>query len=328
MKHISINILKPAQINISSTIDKVIILNRSLPAKDKLANNIAEGILTGEGIMVDRGGSRECLKGVINKLANSPRFKAVIDRSESYKGTGTDRFPELLNWKQVQDICNQYNADALITLATFDSDKTVRYKEGTKIITKDNKKIKVPDIKAYMDIVVKSGWRIYDAKNKIIIDEHVFEDISSWNGSGRTEKQAKSNLPPLRNAISDAGYYAGQMYASRISPQWIWVSRRYYKKANDDFKRARRMADSEEWEEAAKIWKKYVNVNDPKIAGYATYNMGLAAEVRGDLEAALDWIKTSYVDFNNKKARDYKRKIEIRIKDQERLEQQLNTVVE
>ena len=38
-------------------------------------------------------------------------------------------------------------------------------------------------------------------------------------------------------------------------------------------------------------WKNLVNLNDKKIASKASYNMALAAEIKGSLNIAIDWAK-------------------------------------
>jgi hypothetical protein len=79
-----------------------------------------------------------------------------------------------------------------------------------------------------------------------------------------------------------------------------------------------------EWAAAAEIWNKYVNDPDPKIAGWACHNMALAAEMEGDLDAAVEWAKKAYLDYNNKKSRNYINILKNRIADQAKLKEQLD----
>ena len=178
---------------------------------------------------------------------------------------------------------------------------------------------------ASLDVAIEAGWRIYDPKSKRILDQNVFTDHKVFNGEGLSEKEAQKKLPVSRLAVKDAGHFAGTQYAFRISPMWVWVSRSYYKKGNDDFEYAKFDVKADQWEKAIEKWKKYVKDPDPKIAGYACYNMALGAEIYGDLETAAEWAKKSYTDYHNKKAYSYLKQIEQRIRDQERLQEQMKT---
>ena len=51
--------------------------------------------------------------------------------------------------------------------------------------------------------------------------------------------------------------------------------------------------------------KKYVNHENKHIAGRACYNMALACEANGKILLAIDWIKKSTINLNNKKAANY-----------------------
>jgi len=321
----SIQILIPAQINVPSHIKKVVIANRSLPAKGE-GNQLKiflEGFITGESILADREGSMNCVDGLANKLVSSPRFEASLMNTLDLRGTGTRQFPIPLDWKEVERVCKQYNADALILLETFDSN--LHIKEGDKDVkrTVDGKEIIVKEFLADLNINVNAGWRIYDIKNKRIVDESTFTDEKGWGARGENPKKARAGLPDKRRAINDAGYFAGQQYGVRISPNWIWSGRSYFVKGHDDFKTAKRFARAKDWDGAAEIWMKSTTDADPKVAGRAAYNMALFHEVKGNLDEALEWAEKAYKNYNIKKGREYINILNRRIMDQQRLEKQM-----
>jgi hypothetical protein len=128
----SVQVLVPAEITVPHHIKKLAIANRSLPAKGEQFSNFIEGFLTGESIWGDKEGSKRCIEGLANKLNSSPRFGATISHT-SLKGTGTREFSVPLQWNMVNNICKQYNADALILLETFDSN--IAFKTDKKIRT-------------------------------------------------------------------------------------------------------------------------------------------------------------------------------------------------
>lgn len=321
---LSVEVLKPAEITVPSDIKTLAVVNRSLPGEGSHLNNIVEGVITGEGLFVDREASGNTVAGVADKLISSPRFKVTVPTGIDLRGTGTAKWPEPLAWSEVKDICQKYSADALITLETFDSNVGRSFSVTEKTKTVDGASVKYLEHLAKLDISIEAGWRIYYPKSNKIVDQNVFVDHKFFDGVGLSKEEAEKNLPVSRYAIKDAGHFAGEMYAFRISPMWVWVSRRYYKKGNDDFVNAKFDVRADQWDKAAEKWSKYVNDSDYKIAGYACYNMALASEIEGDLAKSLEWAKKSYTDFHLKPALSYSRIIEQRIRDQAKLKEQMD----
>ncbi len=319
---ISLNVLVPADINVPQDIKRLAAVNRSLPAKGEGFNNVLEGVVTGEGLFVDKDASRRTIDGIANGLASSPRFTIAIPNLE-LKGTGTAQWPLPLDWPQVEKICKDNQTDALLVLETFDSNNSHNTTTVNKKRTENGKEIPYVEFVAHLGIAINAGWRIYDPKNKKIIDQNVYVDRMDWEKNGPTEKDAIKLLPSQRNATMDAGYFAGQQYARRISPTWVWTSRSYYVKGIDSFKTAKRKVQSQQWNEAAEIWQAALKDPKQKVAGRAAFNLALAAEVDGKLDVAVEWAKKAYSDYGCKAARSYTNVLYQRLNDQERLKQQM-----
>jgi uncharacterized protein DUF6340 len=328
MSSISVNVMRPGDITLPAHFNKIAVLNRSLPAKNKQLGNIVEGILTGEGILMDRQGSKEAIYGISSIMMKSPRFEVVQPAGVELRGTGTGSFPSPLNWADVEKICNENGADALLLLEAFDSNSRVAMSHNDKKVKQqDGTYTTRQEYDADMKMTVTSGWRLYDPKHKTIVDEYRGNDFLHFHGRGWDEHAATSNLPPKRDAVNKTGYYAGQQYGYRISPMPIRVTRKYYKKGSPDMEKAARLAVANNWKGAAKLWKPMAERSaNEKLAGNAAYNMAVASEVEGKLEIALMWAKKSYVDYGNKKARSYISIIERRIADQKRLKDQFEGV--
>ncbi len=113
-------------------------------------------------------------------------------------------------------------------------------------------------------------------------------------------------------AVKEVSNKAGHIYALRLIPYRLRATRDYFVKGTDNFKIAKRKAQLGQWDEAAVLWEKETGNPDMKIAGRAHYNMAIINEINGDLEAAIEWAKKAYSDYNNKLARDYVRILENR----------------
>jgi len=317
------NVLVPAQITVPQHIQTIGVLNRSLPAKGEGWSNFLEGFITGESIAADREGSYNVCKGLAFKVNTNPRFKAQLMEGEDLRGTGTKEFPTPLSWAEVDALCKKYNVDAIVSLETFDSDirRTSRTRQVERSVNGEN--VMVTEFLEDLNIRVNAGWRIYDNVNKKIIDQDVFYDDKGWNAVGTTPEDALRKLPSKRGAINDAGYFAGEMMGVRISPNWVRVSRYYYKKGDDRLKSAKRFVKVNNWKEAVVLWSQSAKSPDHKIAGRACHNMALAAEMEGELNIALEWANKAYKDHMLKKERTYINELNLRLMEVEKLKEQL-----
>lgn len=320
---VSTSVLVPAEITIPQHIQTVGVLNRSLPAKGEGWSNFLEGFLSGESIAADREGSYNVCKGLSYKVNTNPRFKAILMDGEDLRGTGTKEFPTPLSWAEVDRLCKKYNVDAIVSLETFDSDIRIRKNSREVERTIDGETRIVTEFLTDLNIQVNAGWRIYDNVTKSIIDENVFYDEKAWSGNGPNPDAAMRDLPTKRSAVNDAGYFAGEMMGIRISPNWARVSRYYYTKGDDRFKRAKAFVKVDNWNGAVKIWADVAKSPDPKAAGRACHNMALAAEMEGNLDIALEWSQKAYTSFGLKKERSYINELNLRKIEAERLKEQL-----
>ena len=320
---IGIQVLVPADISIPQHIQKVAVANRSLPDKSDKAKNIIEGLLTGESIYADREGSENCGLGLVNHLNSGPRFSASYLSGTDLKGTGTREFPYPLDWNTVNELCQSVDADALVLLETFDSDNSIRKYNKVSKKKVESKEVNVTTYYADLNNNVNAGWRIYDNTNKRIIDEQSFMDTKVFTGKGTTPSRADDNLPSKRNAINQSGVFAGSMFGKRISPTWIHASRKYYKGKEDQFKKAKKYVELNDWDEAIAIWKPLTDNPEKKIGGRACYNMGVACEMQGEFNMAVEWMKKAFYNYNMKDAKSYISLLENRIRDKERLDEQL-----
>jgi hypothetical protein len=90
------------------------------------------------------------------------------------------------------------------------------------------------------------------------------------------------------------------------------VRRDYYVRGSDNFKVAKRRAQTGNWAGAADLW--YAETQNPraKIAGRAHYNMAIINEIEGNLDEAIEWVRIAYEDFGDKRALRYLRTLQNR----------------
>lgn len=327
MSSIHLTVLHPADITVSGKIKTLAVVNRSFPDEKAghIAGNILEGVLSGEGILTDREASRNCITGFKDELTKAPRFKVVQPATE-LGGTGMPYFPAPLPWNEVEQICSQTKADVLVTLEMFDSDIFTDGKVDT-VIEKDKegKEIKKPVYNVQQEVHVISGWRIYDPKNKIVIDEFKDNQHIRAEKSGKSPSQAESKLPASRGAVEKAGWTAGSFYGIRVSPHWITLSRSYFTKGKGDnrMKMAANKAQKGDWKSASELWLNIIKDENSKASKRAAYNMIVACEKEGRLDLALEWANKAAYEYKIGAAKNYISQLKARMADNQRLKEQM-----
>jgi len=320
---VMVRVQRPADISVPQSVKNVIVVNRSIAGKGNKVGNIIEGLFSGEGIGADKKGSEYCIKGLSDMLQNSERY--TLKGSEiTLNGTGTSTFPEILSWEDVNALCENYGADALIVLSTFDSDS--RTFEGKSVVkTKTVKGAKIKEVRYPVTLImdIESGWRIYNNTTKKIVDVNTFTEVKEFEVWGSSHKDARSHLPSQRQALTTSGVFAGEQYGLRITPVWLRVSRTYFTGKGEEFKLAKNSVKRGDWEQAIEIWKPLTENLDYKIARKAYFNLAVASEINGSLQTAIEYAKKAE-QMGEKRATSYISTLKRRVKDAERLKEQLN----
>ena len=141
------------------------------------------------------------------------------------------RMPSPLSWSEVERICGDYSADALVAIESFDSDNsTSTRKRENKKKNKDGSTTTTVDYLAEMRTEVRMGWRLYDPTSKIVFDEFVTTDYLENEKIAKTERRALAELPSQVSVTRKVAFNVGQEYGMRIAPVYVQVRREYYAK--------------------------------------------------------------------------------------------------
>ena len=324
LTRINVSILEPCAVSFDPSVGTAVLLNRAIAGPDKQSK--IEAILTGEGHFQDKQGRQQVLAGLYSSMLNSPRIKCILTDLE-YPGNGTGTmFPPALGWDTIAKLCAKNNAQALIALETYDSDCFITHENGQ--VTVNNQfGIPIPNVHLFVTqrINVKLGFRIYDLKSRTILDQYTYGYHRTFNSEASSIGEIMNGVLNRQEAINKTCYDAGIYLSKRITPAWFNESRAMYVKRGSSFMaRGGRQAMVGNWKEAMENWKQVLATNPKrKLAGRASYNLALAYEMSGDLNAAQDWISKSYGDYNNKRALYYQNTINRRFAENSRLDQQM-----
>lgn len=322
---LTLSVTEPAPVYLPSDIKKIGIVNRSIPT-DKTEKNLdkIDKIFSAEGKNLDRKGADNAIHGIHNELNRNNKLKEIkIIANTKIKGSAMSVFPAALSWPEVSRICKETSVDALFVLSFYDTDTKVDYNQ-VPVEINGPMGVKVPAVEHHANVqtLIKTGWRIYDPENKIIRDEYIITEKIMSTGKGINPLKAVQAVMGRKEAVLDVSTNIGHHYASRILPYRIRVSRDYYVRGTDNFKIAKRRAQTGDWDGAAELWEMEVTNPDPKIAGRACYNMAIINEINGNLDEAVDWASKAYTDYNDKRALRYLKILKYRIRKNEQLKRQ------
>ncbi len=320
-----IEVLKPADITIDPQIKTIVLVNRYKPDQQNAWMNAMEGLFTGEFMFTDRKGAENALEGLRSQMANSPRYNFVL-ANRYLEGSGVGYFPDPLNTPTINQLCQQFNADAVLAIEVFDSDIALASRPLQRTTRVNKKDVIQKYFAATENVKVTMGWRIYQKGNGAILDQHQMYNQMQFTAEGPTDIAARTALLNPEQAVMKTAFEGGQVYSNRIAARWTSIDRSYYSKAKKEprMKQAVRLADANQWEKAAEIWKELSNSQDEKVAGRATYNLAVASEVLGKHDLALDWANRSAYKFHNAMARDYIVQLKRRMDEINRLDVQMD----
>ncbi|SEP80050.1 DUF6340 family protein [Flavobacterium urocaniciphilum] len=323
---LTLTVTEPAPVYINKNITKIGIINRSIPDKKYEAFDAIDKILTLEGKELDKKGGIAAIENLKDELLKNNRIQSVVViDSVDFKKYGIDQFSAELTWAKIDEICNKHNIEALYELSFYDTDSNINYKTITSQVN-NNFGIKIPIIEheATVNTLIKSGWRIYDNKDKVISDYYTTAKTVTLSGRGINPLKAFETILGRKDAVINVSKNMGYEYALRILPYNHRVSRDYYVKGTNNFAIGQRRAQAGKWDNAAELWLLETNNHDPKIAGRACYNMAIINEINGDLDKAIEWATKSYTDYNDKIALRYLNVLKNRKAKTNQLEQETN----
>ncbi len=292
----------PAIIDVPQHIQSIAIIDHSV--QKEASRNILEEGLTGELFGEDKIASQYAIDGLIEMLQNSGRFKVIRTGKIMQKSGGVNEFPAPLDWLEINNLCNEFDVDAIISLELFDSDYII------------------PTSMVFVSV----GFRLYDPREKIIFDQNQFRHDVAWGGQVNSFAGVINRVVEKTKAIREVSYDAGYIYGQRIAPSWYTIVREYYRKGkrNQDLKAGARMMEVNDWEAAIEFLNGAVASGKRKAQGRASHNLAVVYEIKGDLPEAKKWAQAAWGKYNNKDSRNYAYILGERMTEQRILESQDN----
>jgi hypothetical protein len=299
-------ITNPAPVSIPSSTRDIGLVKRCKPTDSNKTFNKIHQMTTLETEAILREGSDQAISGLKEALLENQRFDNVILMdSIQLTSPGSGIFPSPLPWETVEKICSENKFSVLFSLEMFDTELLITPMSLPTSISNPSDILNTLH-RVRMTTLVKVGYRIYYPTSRVILDQFITTKSLEFNASGANPILAIEALVGRKEAIKQTANQAGRLYALRILPVNLRVSRDYFVRGKtSSFKVAKRRAQSGNWDGAAEIWLRETNSSKRKTAGRACYNMAIINEINGNLDEAIKWSQRSYEDYRVKLALQY-----------------------
>lgn len=323
-RDMQVQVMRPAQITVPKEIQKIAILNRSIPSSQAGI----EGTLTGETPKQDKELSEECLRALNDQLQTSQRFEVKrVEYTMNAADPKSLNFGAPLDWTTVDSICARLGVDGLLVLEYFDTDFMVNNPAGTTAqAVQSVLNGGQTSVEASGTATASCGFRVYYANKHLIPYEDHFRYKKWWRERANNAAEAIGKLIKRNAALIAVSYETGAEFAMKIVPLYFSEHRDMYKGKKGNMERAERQALAKDWEAALATWTSvYESSTSQKERAKAAFNMALSFEVLGNLEEAQKWAGTAYVDGGKKPMLRYAEIIDGRVREQKKLQEQLET---
>ena len=306
-KQLTISTTEPSPVDFSKEIKKIGIVNSSKSSFVKSYATRLEQLIVLEERWLAKKGTEAALTGLFDELAQDKRFDTVriLDHLEdSATDFGTNPSADI--WKDIAKICKENGVDAIFSLASHDAETQYSLKK-TKIdeldMMRDRTSVSAQEIT--LETLIENGWRIYDPKQRILVDEFTSNDQIISSAKGASPIEALQAIDKRRETLLEQSKSSGSSYAQRMQPKQLDVKRDYYVAGTRNFILADDKIQNGAFQEAVTLWEQEVTNSKPRISGRACYNLAVVSEYNGNLNTAIDWAKKSYQLLKEDTTLDY-----------------------
>ena len=306
---VTMSVQEPAVVTLPPSMKNVGVINRSLTSTQSGILETVDQVFSLKSPEMDKLGASAAVSGLTEELRKNDRFASVTVLDVAQLGNPAfGVFPAPLPWDKIEQICREHDLDGLFSLEFYDTDSKIDY-STRRVTVQGPLGVEIPALEHQAEVrtTIKTGWRIYDSTGRNIVDEFVSGDNVVTAGRGINPAEAAWAITGRTEAVQSISGNVGRYYGQSILPYWTRVRREYYVRGNNNFKMAKRRAQTGNWDGAAELWLMETDNRKGKISGRAHYNMAIINEINGDLDAAIEWASIAYEDFGDKRALRYVR---------------------
>ena len=309
--------MQHAEDELSPDIQSITLMNRSMNnqfanyREDSLQMYFYRNGYQLSKVVLDSLAADTTIRALAELMFESGRYDVVIPLERNFhRNISYELLPDTLNSDQVNEICRNFNTDALMVLERFYVKTMADFTEQRYM---DSSNGQVNSYNATLDLKYSAHFRIYKPGAKTLVKEIAVTDTIYWESDDYTLERLFGKLPSVKKAIISAGIKAALDVDSKLSPTWISERRGYFlfNTKNDP---GQQFMTKNDYEQAEKYWTELAKSNNKKIRSKAEYNLALISELNGDLDKAIEYGVKSYYSQYRFQTETYLKRLEARKK--------------
>jgi len=311
LKKIGIQVSVLPEYPLAEDIQSIVVLNRSMT--NRFINNDSDTLidvkLSVDTVFQDSLAADTSIQVAAKALYESGRFDVVIPKERNIVRNDSEKIAHPLTTNYINDICKDFNVDAVLVLESFDE-----------LVKTNYYLLQYADRNWYnatTDLSYLTEWRLYRPNDLRPVIRFQVGDSIYWRAECPSLKLTAEQMPKIKDALIGGGIAAGLRIAEYIGPHWIDQTRYYYLTGKPEIDAAIPLIENNKWEDAAEIWSKYAEIDSKTIKSKVEFNLALAAEMNGDLDLATEWGLKSFKTKYTKISEDYIKLLDNKIKEQQ-----------
>jgi len=272
---VEFEVLEPATVSFPDQVSQLLILNRAPLSFNVFSEEDREGMNKRQLLILDTLISNNINRGLLHVLKQSPieRFHMPIWLDER-RGDTALMEDLVLTKREVAAMCDYMSGDAVISLEFYSMDLDSNYDYYTDAPVVQNH---------YYQVSNMVKWFIYLPGNPRPFDKYSMADTLYFPDI--IDGQVMESATTLQ-MIRESFFKSGIKYGRYLVPVWIQASRSLYKGKEDSLRRASKLTDRGEWEQALSIWENLAAAEDSTLVSKALNNMAVYYELEDNLDTA------------------------------------------
>ena len=299
---VEFEVLEPATIHFPDRVEQLLVLNRAPVTFDAFLEEDRQGMEWNHLQILDTAITKSITRGLLEVLEQSPipSFRDPIVISDRKRDTANIE-DLILTRPEVESICREYGADAIVSLElyTMDLDEfSQHYSDTPEVMTH------------YYELSSKLHWYIYLPGNPKPFDRYITVDTLFFHS---IVDGVMRYTPPVIDMIRELFFESGIKYGKYLVPMWMRAYRTIYQGKGDSLRQAGRLTARGEWNAAFRIWESLAEGDDSTRAAKAYHNMAVYYELEDKLDSASLLIDRALELDSLEITGDYREEMDVRL---------------
>jgi len=309
-KSITIEIPKQAKNELPERIQSLLIVNRTLDDtysdlnKDTLQNIFYKQGFNLDTVILDKQAVDTMLKAISDLLYESGRYDVVIPEERFLPHEKNAFFSEPLSWTEAKQLCETFHTDAVLSVDQYNTRVIAKY-DHENYYSPYNQSF-YSESEAHMAIVYEAMLKIYDPTSEQVLFRDFIRDTLVWEDYDESARQLFTHFTSVKQGLTEASIALALDYTEKISTSWQREQRLIFVKGDDKLEKAGTLVAQGDWDNAAKLWEELSTESSSKSTkSKAELNLAIAAELRGNIDTAIEWGLKSYNTMYQQVTYDY-----------------------